>query len=129
MTAEPPTALSGIRPVLHLPFGGGIAQPIVHSELRALVETMLLAGVESCWALPRRHGRSASLNVTRSSGEPSTPIGGRVPLVVGVDGSTSVAVHIDLLLDRLAAEAVPGFAPTLRTVVPGGPAVRSVPPC
>ena len=89
-----PGRFGGIRPVLHLPFASGSMQPIVHDELRALVEAMLSAGVDGlvvlglaseAWTLrePERD------EVVRSTID---AIGGRVPLVVGVDGSTAVAI-------------------------------------
>ncbi len=91
---DTPTTFGGIRPVLHLPFGDGVEQPIVHAELRALAEAMIAAGVDGlvvlglaseAWTLrePERD------EVVRSVID---AIDGRVPLVVGVDGSTAIAI-------------------------------------
>jgi len=88
-----PGSFGGIRPVLHLPFGSGSMQPIVHAELRALVETMLSAGVDGLVVLGLASEAWTLRELERDEVVRSTidAIGGRVPLVVGVDGSTAVA--------------------------------------
>ncbi|MFV2064790.1 MAG: dihydrodipicolinate synthase family protein [Chloroflexota bacterium] len=83
----------GVRPVLHTPFGSQAGEPVLEAELAALVETMIGAGVDGLvtlglasesWAITeaeRDHIVDTVMNVCA----------GRVPLVVGLDGSTKVA--------------------------------------
>lgn len=101
-TTTPPTSsdaqhdrFAGIRPVLHLPFGPGAAQAVVESELRALVARMVDAGVDGlvvlglaseAWTLLERERDEVVAAVAAA-------IGGRVPLTVGIDGTTGVAVE------------------------------------
>ena len=81
---DPPAAFAGIRPVLHMPFGPAVEQPIVHAELRGLVEAMLAAGVaglvvlglaSEAWAMRESERDEVIRSVIDA-------IGGRVPLVV-----------------------------------------------
>jgi 4-hydroxy-tetrahydrodipicolinate synthase len=87
-------AFAGVRPVLHLPFGPGWEQPVVHAQLRSLVEAMLAAGVDGLVALGLA---SEAWTVTEPERDAvvrtaADAIDGRVPLVVGLDGATAVAV-------------------------------------
>lgn len=87
-------AFEGIRPVLHLPFGAGPEQPVLHAELRALVAHLLDAGVDGlvvlglaseAWSV-REAERDEVLTTVVDA------VDGRVPLVVGIDGATAIAV-------------------------------------
>jgi dihydrodipicolinate synthase/N-acetylneuraminate lyase len=87
-------AFEGIRPVLQLPLGAEPEQPVVHGELRGLVERMVAAGVDGlvvlglgseAWTL-REAERDEVVETVAMS------LGGRLPLVVGLDGTTAVAV-------------------------------------
>jgi 2-keto-3-deoxy-L-arabinonate dehydratase len=91
---HPPAVFGGVRPVLHLPFGAGAEQPVIDGELRALVAVMLASGVDGlvvlglaseAWTL-REAERDEVIDCVIDA------IAGRVPLVVGVDGSTAVAI-------------------------------------
>jgi 2-keto-3-deoxy-L-arabinonate dehydratase len=84
----------GVRPVLHVPFGPGPDEPVQHPELRALVRAMLDADVRGlvvlglaseAWALrePERDEILATV---------ADELAGRLPFVVGIEGSTQVAV-------------------------------------
>ena len=96
----------GVRPVLHVPFADTAAQPILEAELATLAEVMLgedadglvVPGLASeSWALTeaeRDRVVAVAAEVCR----------GRAPLVVGIDGTTAVAV------DRARRAAVAGAA-------------------
>ena len=87
-------AFGGVRPVLHLPFGPGPGQPIVHDELAGLAEAMIAAGVDGLVVLGLASEAWAVTDTERDRvvATASAAIGGRVPLVVGIDGATAVAV-------------------------------------
>ncbi len=87
-------AFEGIRPVLHLPFGPEPDQPINHDQLGALVADQLSLGVDGlvvlglaseAWTLQDRERDDVLATV-------AVAIDGRVPLVVGIDGTTALAV-------------------------------------
>ena len=114
MTETQRVAFGGVRPVLHLPFGPGNEQPVLAAELRALVEAMLAAGVNGlvvlglaseAWTL-REPERDQVVEVVVEA------IGGRVPLVVGVDGSTAVAVDRGRRASKSGAAGLMVLPPT-----------------
>jgi 2-keto-3-deoxy-L-arabinonate dehydratase len=83
----------GVRPVLHVPFADAPGQPIIEHELAALAERMLEQGVDGLvvpglasesWALTETE-RDRVVDIT------AEVCRGRVPLVVGLDGTTAVA--------------------------------------
>ena len=87
-------AFEGIRPVLHAPFRAGPDESVEHGELRALVEHVLAFGSDGLvvlglatetWAIRESERDEILATVTDAAG-------GRVPLVVGIDGATQVAV-------------------------------------
>jgi 4-hydroxy-tetrahydrodipicolinate synthase len=85
----------GIRPVLHLPFDGSHEQRIVDAEFTALADRMIDAGVDGLVVLGLA---SEAWSVTESERDHVVGIAvaacaGRVPLVVGIDGTTRVAVE------------------------------------
>jgi 2-keto-3-deoxy-L-arabinonate dehydratase len=86
---------AGIRPVLHLPFGPGPSQGVIGAELRALVQRMLAAGVDGLVALGLASEAATLLEHERDEvlSLVSEEVAGRLPLVVGLDGGTPVAVH------------------------------------
>jgi 2-keto-3-deoxy-L-arabinonate dehydratase len=84
----------GVRPVLHVPFADAPGQPIIEHELAALAERMLEQGADGLvvpglasesWALTETE-RDRVVDIT------AEVCRGRVPLVVGLDGTTAVAV-------------------------------------
>lgn len=86
-------AFEGIRPVLHLPFALEPDQPIRHDELGVLVADQLAHGVDGlvvlglaseAWSLRERERDEVLVTVADA-------VGGRVPLVVGLDGTTAIA--------------------------------------
>ena len=86
-------AFDGVRPVLHLPFAAEPDEPIVHDELRRLVLDQLDQGVSGlvvlglaseAWTL-REAERDEVLATVAAA------VDGRVPFVVGIDGTTAVA--------------------------------------
>jgi 2-keto-3-deoxy-L-arabinonate dehydratase len=83
----------GVRPVLHVPFADAPGQPIIEHELAALAERMLEQGADGLvvpglasesWALTETE-RDRVVDIT------AEVCRGRVPLVVGLDGTTAVA--------------------------------------
>jgi 4-hydroxy-tetrahydrodipicolinate synthase len=87
-------AFEGVRPVLHLPFGSGPEQGILDDELALLARTMLAEGAAGLVVLGLASESWAVTEVERDrvveiSG---SVCGGAAPLVVGIDGSTSVAI-------------------------------------
>lgn len=86
-------AFEGIRPVLHLPFALEPDQPVRHDELGVLVADQLAHGVDGlvvlglaseAWSLRERERDEVLVTVADA-------VGGRVPLVVGLDGTTAIA--------------------------------------
>jgi 4-hydroxy-tetrahydrodipicolinate synthase len=87
-------AFGGVRPVLHVPFDSADDQRIVHAELASLVEHVVRARVHGvvvlglaseAWTL-RESERDEVLATV------ATALSGRLPMVVGIDGPTPVAV-------------------------------------
>jgi len=85
----------GVRPVLHVPFADTPAQPIIESELAALAEHMLELGADGLvvpglasesWTLTEPE-RDRVVSIT------AEVCASQAPLVVGLDGSTAVAVE------------------------------------
>lgn len=87
-------AFEGIRPVLHLPFGASQEQPVLHAELRALVAHLLDAAVDGLVVLGLASEAWTVREAERDEVLTSVmdAIGGRLPLVVGIDGATAIAV-------------------------------------
>ncbi len=86
-------SFDGIRPVLHLPFEPGRDQPIVHDQLRVLIDDQIRLGVRGLVALglaseawTLREGERDEVLATVAEA-----IDGRVPFAVGIDGTTAVA--------------------------------------
>jgi len=86
-------SFDGVRPVLHLPFTPEPAESVVHDELRRLVLDQLGQGVRGLVVL----GLASEAWTLRDSERDevlatvAATIDGRVPLVVGIDGATTVA--------------------------------------
>jgi dihydrodipicolinate synthase/N-acetylneuraminate lyase len=96
----------GVRPVLHVPFAGIAEQPILEAELAMLARTMLDEGADGLVILGLA---SESWTLTEAERDRVVAItaevcAGRVPLVVGLDGTTAVAV------ERARRAAVAGAA-------------------
>jgi 4-hydroxy-tetrahydrodipicolinate synthase len=84
----------GVRPVLHVPFADTAEQPIVEAELAMLASVMLDEGADGLVVLGLA---SESWALTAVERERVVAIAaeacrGRAPLVVGLDGTTAVAV-------------------------------------
>lgn len=97
---------NGVRPVLHIPFAETPEQPILEDELAALAEQMLDHGVDGL-AVPQL--ASEAWTLTEVERERVVAIvaevcKARVPLVVGIDGTTAIAV------DRARRAAAVGAA-------------------
>ncbi|MEX1295629.1 MAG: dihydrodipicolinate synthase family protein [Candidatus Limnocylindrales bacterium] len=96
----------GVRPVLHLPFADTPAQPILEDELARLAEHMLDLGVDGL-AVPQLASEAWTLTDAERERVVSVAAevcAGRAPLVVGLDGTTAVAV------DRARRAAAAGAA-------------------
>lgn len=87
-------AFGGVRPVLHLAFGTGPDEPIDHAALGGLATAMVDAGVDGlvvlglaseAWTL-REPEREEVLRTVASV------VAGRVPVTVGIEGTTGVAL-------------------------------------
>lgn len=96
----------GIRPVLHSPFADTPDQSIIEDELATLAERMLDLGADGLvvpglasesWALTE-HERDRVIAIAAEA------CAGRAPLVVGLDGTTAIAV------DRARRAAAAGAA-------------------
>ena len=105
-------AFEGIRPVLHIPFADSAEQPILDTELAALAERMISARADGLVVLGLA---SESWAIRESERDRVTEVAadacGSAPLVVGLDGTTSVAT------DR-ARRAVRGGAAGLMVLPP-----------
>lgn len=90
---EPMLHFDGVRPILHLPFLDGPDQPIDHDRLRALVLDQVAHGVRGLVALGLASEAWTLLEPERDAvlETVTTTLDGRLPLVVGVDGTTAVA--------------------------------------
>lgn len=87
-------SFEGVRPVLHIPFADTPEQPILEDELARLAERMLAFGVDGL-AVPQLASEAWALTETerdRVVAIAAEVCAGRVPLVVGLDGTTAVAV-------------------------------------
>ncbi len=96
----------GVRPVLHIPFAESPEQPVLEDELAALAERMLDLGVDGL-AVPQLASEAWSLTEPerdRVVAIAAEACAGRAPLVVGLDGTTAVAV------DRARRAATAGAA-------------------
>jgi 4-hydroxy-tetrahydrodipicolinate synthase len=113
----PGPRFGGIRPVLHMPFRSDAARSIAWPELEGLAATMLEAGVDGlvvlglaseAWTLTERERDEAVERV-------AAVVAGRVPLVVGIDGATAVAVDRALRAARLGAAGLMVLPPARAT--------------
>jgi 2-keto-3-deoxy-L-arabinonate dehydratase len=96
----------GVRPVLHLPFADTPAQPIIERELAALAERMLAEGADGL-VVPGLASESWTLTEIerdRVVAIAAEVCADRAPLVVGLEGTTAVAV------DRARRAAAAGAA-------------------
>jgi 2-keto-3-deoxy-L-arabinonate dehydratase len=87
-------SFEGVRPVLHIPFADTPAQPILEDELARLAEHMLELGVDGL-AVPQLASEAWTLTEAerdRVVAITAEVCAGRVPLVVGLDGTTAMAV-------------------------------------
>lgn len=103
--AEGRSRFAGIRPVLHMPFRADAARSIAWSELEGLARAMLDTGVDGlvvlglaseAWTLTEPERDEAVERVAAVTA-------GRVPLVVGIDGATAVAIDRAQRAARLGA--------------------------
>jgi len=104
--AEPAaTRFGGIRPVLHMPFDRDDGRAIAWSELESLARRMLDAGVDGLVVLGLA---SEAWTLTESERDEAVErvaavAAGRVPLVVGIDGATDVALDRGVRAARVGA--------------------------
>ena len=99
-------AFEGVRPVLHIPFADTPEQPIIEAELAALAEHLLDQGMDGL-AVPQLASEAWALTEAerdRVVAIAAEVCAGRAPLVVGIDGTTAVAV------DRARHAAAAGAA-------------------
>jgi 2-keto-3-deoxy-L-arabinonate dehydratase len=84
----------GVRPVLHVPFGPGPDEKVLHPELRALVRAMLEANVRGLVVLGLASEALALREAERDEilATVAGELAGRAPFVVGIEGSTQVAI-------------------------------------
>lgn len=85
----------GVRPVLHIPFADTPEQAIIEDELSALAEHMLGYGVDGL-AVPQLASEAWALTEVerdRVVAIAAEACADRVPLVVGIDGTTAIAVE------------------------------------
>ena len=103
----------GVRPVLHVPFANAPGQPIIEPELAALAERMLEQGADGLvvpglasesWALTESE-RDRVVDIT------AEVCRGRVPLVVGLDGTTAVAADRGRRAAAAGAEGLMALPP------------------
>ena len=108
-------AFAGIHPILHTPFGPEPEQAVLHTELAALVESMVDAGVQGVVALGLASEAPALTEAERDAicTTVARALARRLPFTVGVDGGTAVAV------DR-ARRAVGQGASALMVIPPAG---------
>jgi dihydrodipicolinate synthase/N-acetylneuraminate lyase len=105
---------AGIRPVLHTPFADAPGAPVAHAELAALVRDMAGHGVDGVVALGLASEASALTEDERDAVvQTAVAAAGRLPVTVGIAGSTSVAV-------RRSARAAALGAGSLMVVPPPG---------
>jgi 2-keto-3-deoxy-L-arabinonate dehydratase len=95
----------GVRPVLHVPFTESPDQPILDAELALLARTMLDEGADGLVVLGLA---SEAWSITESERDRVTEIAADAcnperPLVVGLDGTTAVAVDRARRAARLGA--------------------------
>ncbi len=93
MTTPVAGPFSGIQPVLQIPFEDAPGQPIRYGELTALVERLVQAGVAGL-VVPGLASESWTLTESERDQVVETAaetIGGRVRLIVGIDGATTIA--------------------------------------
>lgn len=85
----------GVMPVLQTPFGTGPGQPVLHDALGRLVERLIVLGVDGLVALGLASEASRLSEQERDSvcSTAAAAIRDRVPLVVGIDGETAVALQ------------------------------------
>ncbi|MEZ4596014.1 MAG: dihydrodipicolinate synthase family protein [Chloroflexota bacterium] len=83
-----------MRPVLHLAFGTGVDEPIDHAALAELATAMLDAGVDGLVVLGLASEARALREPERDEvlATVARAAAGRAPIVVGLEGTTAVAV-------------------------------------
>jgi dihydrodipicolinate synthase/N-acetylneuraminate lyase len=100
-------AFAGVRPVLHLPFSRDPDEPILHDELARLASVMLAEGADGvvalglaseAWTLTERERDEVLATVAGA-------VDGRAPIVVGVDGPTTLALDRARRAVRIAGAA------------------------
>lgn len=116
---EAPSRFAGVRPVLHIPFRPDDARSIAWPELEGLARSMLDAGIDGlvvlglaseAWTLTEPERDEAVERVAALTA-------GRVPLVVGIDGATAVAIDRALRAARLGADGLMVLPPARATSV------------
>ncbi len=114
MTTPVAGPFSGIQPVLQIPFEDAPGQPIRYGELTALVKRLVQAGVAGL-VVPGLASESWTLTeserdrVVESAAE---TIGGRVRLIVGIDGATTIAADRARRAAELGADGVMVLPPS-----------------
>jgi 2-keto-3-deoxy-L-arabinonate dehydratase len=100
------TRFAGIRPVLHVPFRPDDGRSVAWSELETLAQRMLEAGVDGLVVLGLASEAWTLTEVERDEAvdRVAAVVAGRVPIVVGIDGATNIAI------DRAARAARRGAA-------------------
>jgi 4-hydroxy-tetrahydrodipicolinate synthase len=107
----------GIRPVLHMPFRADATRSIAWEELEILARTLIDVGVDGlvilglaseAWTLtePERDEAVERVMVVAA---------GRVPVVVGIDGATTLALDRALRASRLGAAGLMVLPPARAT--------------
>ena len=98
-------AFEGIRPVLHTPFADAEGQPILADELACLARLMLDAGAEGLVVLGLASEAWTLTEVERDEvvAVAAGVCEGRAPLVVGLEGTTAVAIDRARRAVRLGA--------------------------
>jgi 4-hydroxy-tetrahydrodipicolinate synthase len=108
-----PGRFGGVRPVLHLPFGEGVEQPIIDAELALEARTMIAEGVDGLVVLGLA---SEAWTVTEAERDRVVELvadvcAQHVPLVVGLDGTTAMAVDRARRAARLGAAGFMALPP------------------
>lgn len=112
----------GVRPVLHTPFEDRAGEPVHRAALHRLVDDQVAAGVAGVVALGLASEARALIERERDAvlALVAEALDGRLPLVVGIDGTTADAT------DRARRAAVEGAA-GLMVLPPPSPDRSSLP--
>lgn len=102
------TSFAGVHPVLHTPFADDPGQGILHDRLAALVDVLVDQGADGVVGLGLASEASALTEGERDEfcRTVSERLAGRLPLTVGVDGSTALAAERTSRAVELGARAV-----------------------